>query len=98
MNNRNVTVLDLVTKWVDSVDKKLRCIAGQVGMKNTISNAINRPGLALDEEFVGVGENRVQLFGVGEVKFLNKLYKHNKLEKSIENIFFARYCLLCSLT
>lgn len=97
MNKKPVTILDFVNKWVDIVGSDLRCMAGRKGMNNIVTHSINRPGLALSGRFVEFGKNRIQLFGRGEVKFLNDLDKDNKLKKVLDNFFQQEIaCCVCS--
>lgn len=69
------SVLDLLeTDLTDKISLGLSCISGQRGLSRLISSAeINRPGLALAGFFDAFAYSRIQLFGLGENAFLQKL-------------------------
>ena len=79
---KRFSVLDLLglnLKEHDSLD--LRCICGRRGLVREITIPdLNRPGLALSGFYDSFAYQRVQLFGRGEVAFLNKLVTDGKLE------------------
>ncbi len=68
-------------------DLRLTCISGRKGVKNTIGDAINRPGLALNKYFFEFGEKRIQLFGRGEHIYLHELEKQGKLRDVLLKLF-----------
>lgn len=93
---KRFTVLDLLglnLKEHDSLD--LRCICGRRGLVREITIPdLNRPGLALSGFYDSFAYQRVQLFGRGEVAFLNKLVSEGKLE-TIQQMF--TYPLPCCI-
>jgi HPr kinase/phosphorylase len=93
---KRFSVLDLLglnLKEHDSLD--LRCICGRRGLVREITIPdLNRPGLALSGFYDSFAYQRVQLFGRGEVAFLNKLVAEGKLE-TIEQMF--TYPLPCCI-
>ncbi|HOF84196.1 MAG TPA: HPr(Ser) kinase/phosphatase [Treponemataceae bacterium] len=93
---KRFSVLDLLglnLKEHDSLD--LRCICGRRGLVREITIPdLNRPGLALSGFYDSFAYQRVQLFGRGEVAFLNKLVTEGKLE-TIEQMF--TYPLPCCI-
>jgi HPr kinase/phosphorylase len=82
MAERQFTVLDLVDidlKEHNSLN--LRCIGGRKGLPRVISSAdLNRPGLALSGFYDRFANQRIQLFGRGEVAYLNKLEAEGKTD------------------
>ena len=93
---KRFSVLDLLglnLKEHDSLD--LRCICGRRGLVREITIPdLNRPGLALSGFYDSFAYQRVQLFGRGEVAFLNKLVSEEKLE-TIQQMF--TYPLPCCI-
>jgi len=93
---KRFSVLDLLglnLKEHDSLD--LRCICGRRGLVREITIPdLNRPGLALSGFYDSFAYQRVQLFGRGEVAFLNKLVTEGRLE-TIEQMF--TYPLPCCI-
>lgn len=93
---KRFSVLDLLglnLKEHDSLD--LRCICGRRGLVREITIPdLNRPGLALSGFYDSFAYQRVQLFGRGEVAFLNKLVSEDKLE-TIQQMF--TYPLPCCI-
>jgi HPr kinase/phosphorylase len=77
MAERRFTVLDLIDidlKEHNSLN--LHCIGGRKGLTKEISIPdLNRPGLALAGFYDSFAFQRIQLFGQGEVSFLQKLEK-----------------------
>lgn len=75
IDTRSFSVLDLLE--IDLTDREplgLKCISGQRGLSRVISSAeINRPCLALAGFFDSFAYSRIQLFGLGEYAFLQKL-------------------------
>ncbi|MDR0597441.1 MAG: HPr(Ser) kinase/phosphatase [Treponema sp.] len=82
MAEKQFTVLDLVDidlKEHNSLN--LRCIGGRKGLPRVISSAeLNRPGLALSGFYDRFANQRIQLFGRGEVAYLNKLDAEGKTD------------------
>jgi len=78
-------LLDLNLKEHDSLD--LRCICGRRGLVRDITIPdLNRPGLALSGFYDSFAYQRVQLFGRGEVAYLNKIISEGQLD-NIEQFF-----------
>lgn len=82
MADRKFTVLDLINLELPGHDAlNLRCIGGRRGLSTDLNGTeINRPGLGLCGFFESFSFNRVQLFGRGEVAYLNKLYAEQKTD------------------
>ena len=82
MAEKKFTVLDLLELDLQAHDAlELKCIAGRRGLpKELIVSDINRPGLALSGFFDSFAYQRVQLFGRGEVAYLNKLKSENRID------------------
>ncbi|MDR0551430.1 MAG: HPr(Ser) kinase/phosphatase [Spirochaetaceae bacterium] len=82
MDGNVFTVLDLVDLDLkDHNSLNLRCIAGRKGLTRTISTPeLNRPGLALCGFYDVFAFNRIQVFGFGEVAYLKKLLKEQRIE------------------
>jgi HPr kinase/phosphorylase len=82
MAEKQFTVLDLVDidlKEHNSLN--LRCIGGRKGLPRVISSAdLNRPGLALSGFYDRFANQRIQLFGRGEVAYLTKLEAEGKTD------------------
>ncbi len=93
---KRFSVLDLLAldlKEHDSLD--LRCICGRRGLVRDITIPdLNRPGLALSGFFESFAFQRVQLFGRGEVAYLNKIISEGRLD-NIEQLF--SYSLPCCI-
>ena len=98
MAEKKFTVLDLLNLELSGHDAlDLRCIGGRRGLPRAITvPEINRPGLALSGFYEAFGISRVQVFGRGEVAYLNKLHK----EKSTETLeaFFQTQIPCCIFT
>ncbi|MDR0422774.1 MAG: HPr(Ser) kinase/phosphatase [Proteiniphilum sp.] len=79
MSEKKFTVLDLVgldLKEHDSLE--LSCFCGRKGLSRCISvPEINRPGLALSGFFEVFANDRIQIFGRGEVEYLKKMAEEN---------------------
>jgi HPr kinase/phosphorylase len=88
MAEKQFTVLDLVDidlKEHNSLN--LRCIGGRKGLSRVISSAdMNRPGLALSGFYDRFANQRIQLFGRGEIAYLNKLNAEGKTD-TLEQMF-----------
>ncbi|MCK4541419.1 MAG: HPr kinase/phosphorylase [Spirochaetales bacterium] len=76
------TVLDLLDLDLKEHDAlNLKCIGGRPGLANTITiPEINRPGLALSGFFENFAHHRIQVFGRGEMAYIEKLDRENKLD------------------
>ncbi|HKL85782.1 MAG TPA: HPr(Ser) kinase/phosphatase [Treponemataceae bacterium] len=85
---KRFSVLDLLglnLKEHDSLD--LRCVCGRKGLIRDITIPdLNRPGLALSGFYDSFAFQRIQLFGRGEVAYLNKLATEGRL-RTIEQLF-----------
>ncbi len=101
MANKKFTVLDLLNLNLSGHDTlDLRCIGGRRGLPRAITiPEINRPGLALCGFYDGFANNRVQLFGNGETKYLEKILAEDN-EKGIESVatFFEKNVPCCIFT
>jgi HPr kinase/phosphorylase len=88
VSEKKFTVLDLVgldLKEHDSLD--LSCFCGRKGLSRQISVAeVNRPGLALSGFFEVFANDRIQIFGRGEVAYLKKMAAEKKTS-SITKLF-----------
>lgn len=91
---KKFTVLDLLELELPEHDAlNLSCTAGRRGLVREITRAdINRPGLALSGFYEAFAFDRVQVFGRGEVAYLNKLQS----QKSFSTIIhFFKYDVPC---
>lgn len=79
---KTYTVLDLLDLDLKEHNAlNLRCIGGRPGLAREISEQeINRPGLTLSGYFDAFAYNRIQLFGMGEASFLEKLKSDHKTD------------------
>lgn len=86
MAEKKVTVLDLLDLELSGHDAlNLKCIAGRRGLPRAITvPEINRPGLALCGFYEAFSDNRMQVFGRGEVAYLQKLKKENNIQAIID--------------
>jgi HPr kinase/phosphorylase len=93
---KQFTVLDLIDidlKEHNSLN--LHCIGGRKGLSREISIPdLNRPGLALSGFFESFAHQRIQIFGRGEVSYLNKLMGEGKTD-TIEKLF--TYTIPCCI-
>ncbi|GMO33452.1 MAG: HPr(Ser) kinase/phosphatase [Termitinemataceae bacterium] len=98
MGDKRLTVLDLIDLDLTELNSlNLRCINGRRGLSREIGTPeVNRPGLALCGYFDVFANNRIQIFGRGEVSYLEKLAVDNKC-KSIKK-FFSHEIPCCVLT
>lgn len=77
------------------IDLQLRLIAGEKGLDQEISNGeMNRPGLALAGFFDLFAHNRIQIFGQGEVAFMERMPPDQK--EKIYSEFFS-YSIFCCI-
>ena len=88
MAEKKWTVLDLLNLDLSGYDAiNLRCIAGRRGLSRELTvPEINRPGLGLSGFYEAFAFNRVQLFGRGEVAYLNKLSQEGRSD-TIRQLF-----------
>ncbi len=88
MAEKDFTVLDLLDldlKGHNSLN--LHCLSGRRGLVREITIPdLNRPGLALSGFYDSFAYQRVQLFGLGEVAYLQKLFNENN-DSSIKQLF-----------
>mgnify|MGYP002853117006 CR=1 FL=1 len=89
MADREFTVLDLLDLKLQSLDMlDLRCVCGRRGLNRKITLPdLNRPGLALSGFFESFASERIQLFGRGEVAYLETLMRdenYKNIEKMLE--------------
>ncbi len=82
MSDRKITVLDLLDLDLRGHDSlNCRCVAGRGGLSRALTvSDINRPGLALSGFYESFGSERVQLFGRGELAYLEKLENEGKFD------------------
>ncbi|MCI1207992.1 MAG: HPr(Ser) kinase/phosphatase [Treponema sp.] len=82
MAEKKFTVFDLLElELKDHDEMNLKCIAGRQGLTKALPVPnINRPGLALSGFFESFAYDRVQLFGRGEVAYLEKLHAEKKTD------------------
>ncbi len=79
------------------IDLQLCLIAGEKGLDREIScGEINRPGLALAGFFDYFAYNRIQIFGQGEVAFMEQLLPEEK--ERIYSEFFSFNVFCCIFT
>ena len=88
MAEKTWTVLDLLNLDLSGHDAiNLTCVAGRRGLSRELTvPEINRPGLGLSGFFEAFAYNRVQLFGRGEVAYLNKLSQEGRTD-TIRQLF-----------
>jgi len=91
MAEKKITVLDLLDLELSGHDTlNLKCIAGRRGLPRAITiPEINRPGLALSGFYEAFSGNRVQVFGRGEVAFLQKLQREKNID-AVRNFFTSQ--------
>ncbi|MBR6566337.1 MAG: HPr kinase/phosphorylase [Spirochaetaceae bacterium] len=88
MPDKRFTVLDLLDLDLkDHNSLNLRCLCGRKGLVRVITVPdLNRPGLALSGFYDSFAFDRVQVFGRGEVAYLNKLCSERKLS-TVKELF-----------
>ncbi|MGN0739413.1 MAG: HPr(Ser) kinase/phosphatase [Treponema sp.] len=96
MTDKKFTVLDLLSLELSGHDEiNLRCIGGRKGLNRAIPVPdINRPGLALSGFYESFAYQRIQIFGRGEVAYLNKLELEGKKDSIRELFSFAIPCCI----
>ncbi|MDR1446204.1 MAG: HPr(Ser) kinase/phosphatase [Treponema sp.] len=82
MADRKFTVLDLIDLDLKEHNSlNLRCIGGRKGLGNPINIPdLNRPGLAIMGFFDSFGNDRIQIFGKGELACLKKMIREGNLD------------------
>lgn len=85
---KDFTVLNLIDLDLkDHNSLNLKCLAGRKGLARIITDPeINRPGLTLSGFFDEFAYYRIQLFGKGEIAYINMLEENNIME-SVEKMF-----------
>ena len=85
---KRITVLDLLQLDLRDKDSlNLKCIAGRAGLVRELKvPEINRPGLELSGFYENFAFQRIQIFGRGEMAYLEKLAKESKTE-TLEKLF-----------
>lgn len=85
---KKITVLDLLQLDLRDRDSlNLKCIAGRSGLVRELKvPEINRPGLELSGFYDNFAFQRIQIFGRGEMAYLEKLAKEGKIE-TLEKLF-----------
>ena len=85
---KKITVLDLLQLDLRDRDSlSFRCIAGRSGLVRELKvPEINRPGLELSGFYDNFAFQRIQIFGRGEMAYLEKLAQEGKTE-SLEKLF-----------
>ena len=98
MSDKRLTVLDLIDLDLrDHNSLNLRCMCGRRGLSREIaSSELNRPGLALSGFYEVFEFNRIQVFGHGEVAYLQKLTMEGKSEQILP--FFSYEIPCCIFT
>jgi HPr kinase/phosphorylase len=85
---KKITVLDLLQLDLRDRDSlNLKCITGRSGLVRELKvPEINRPGLELSGFYDNFAFQRIQIFGRGEMAYLEKLAKEGKTE-TLEKLF-----------
>jgi HPr kinase/phosphorylase len=96
MTEKTFTVLDMLDlEFKEHNALNLRCLGGRKGLNREISiPELNRPGLALSGFFEFFAYDRLQIFGRGEVAYIQKLEAENNLE-TIRQMF--SYTIPCCI-
>ena len=80
-----LNLIDLDLKDHDALNFK--CLAGRKGLNSVITDPeINRPGLTLSGFFEKFAYHRIQMFGRGEMAYLQMLEENGQME-AIEKMF-----------
>lgn len=91
-----------ISKFLDINEEKnnilkIRRITGLIGLDNKLlSSEINRPGMALFSYFENFASDRIQIFGLGEGGYVNKLDSENNT--SVFNEIFNYNIPVCVFT
>jgi HPr kinase/phosphorylase len=98
MAKQDFTVLDLLDLNLDGQNALgLYCLSGRKGLRNLITVPdLNRPGLALSGFYDSFAYQRVQLFGQGEVAYIEKLIKEEQLQTFSELFSYDIPCCIFS--
>jgi HPr kinase/phosphorylase len=85
---KKITVLDLLQLDLRDRDSlNIKCIAGRSGLVRELKvPEINRPGLELSGFYDNFAFQRIQIFGRGEMAYLEKLAEEGKTE-TLEKLF-----------
>ncbi len=84
----NPRVIDILREAPkEEFNLSLICISGHKGLHNEVVNAINRPGLSLTQNFYEFGEQRIQLFGRGEIAYLRDMESKGMIRKVLDALF-----------
>jgi len=85
---KQFTVLDLINLDLKEHNSlNLRCVGGRKGLGREITIPdLNRPGLTLSGYFDSFAYDRVQIFGRGEVSYLQKLSRDDRWD-TVERFF-----------
>jgi len=85
---KKITVLDLLQLDLRDRDAlNLKCVAGRSGLVRELKvPEINRPGLELSGFYDNFAFQRIQIFGRGEMAYLEKLAREGKTE-TLEKLF-----------
>ena len=98
MSDKSITVLDLLDldlKGHNSLE--LHCIAGRAGLARELTvSDINRPGLALCGFYEAFSFERVELFGRGEVAYLEKLEAEGNVDAIKTFLSYHMPCVVFS--
>jgi HPr kinase/phosphorylase len=96
MAEKDFTVLDLIDLDLkDHNSLNLRCIGGRKGLTKKISIPdLNRPGLALSGFFDSFAYNRIQVYGRGEVAYLQKLEADGKADTLRQMFTYSIPCCI----
>ena len=88
MLDRKFTVLDLLDLDLKAHNSlNLNCLGGRKGLVRSITVPdLNRPGLALSGFYESFAFDRVQLFGRGEVAYINKLVSEDNVS-TLQKLF-----------
>ena len=90
------TVLNLIDLDLkDHNALNLKCLAGRKGLNRIITDPeINRPGLTLSGFFEEFAFHRVQLFGRGEMAYLNMLEENGTMQAIIKTFSYPISCCI----
>jgi HPr kinase/phosphorylase len=95
---KNFTVLDLIDLDLkDHNSLNLKCMAGRKGLTRIITDSeINRPGLTLSGFFEEFAYHRIQLFGRGEIAYLNMLEENSSMSSVVKMFSYQLSCCVFS--
>ena len=94
---KNFTVLDLLDLDLKENDAlSLKCVAGRQGLGNEITvSFLDRPGLALIGFFDDFTYQRIQIFGIRESNFIEKMEKEQNFDFHNIETFFSYQIPCC---